>query len=119
MLTRHVSIEKGDLRDMTTGNPYKKILYFALPVFLSQVFQQLYNTVDTWVLGKYVNDAAFSAVGAVGPITNMLIGSFTGLASGAGVVVSQYYGAKQHDKLSRTVGNSILLSFLSYPACYI
>ena len=96
--------------DMTQGNVFRLLLTFTLPLLAGNLFQQLYNMVDTWVVGNYVSDEAFSAVGTVAPITNMLIGSFTGLASGAGVVVSQYYGAKRFNKVQDTVHTAILLT---------
>ena len=80
---------------MTQGNITRHIITFAIPLLIGNVFQQLYNMVDTWVVGNYVSNEAFSAVGSVGPIINMLIGFFLGLSSGAGVVISQYYGAKR------------------------
>ena len=80
--------------DMTEGSIIRHLIVFALPLLIGNIFQQLYNTVDTWVVGNYVSNEAFSAVGSVGPIINTLIGFFTGLSSGAGAVISQYYGAK-------------------------
>ena len=80
--------------DMSQGNILPLLLNFALPLMLGNLFQQMYNMVDTWVVGNYVSNEAYSAVGTVGPIINTLIGFFTGLASGAGVVISQYYGAR-------------------------
>ena len=97
---------------MTQGNITKHIFYFALPLLIGNLFQQLYNTVDTWVVGNYVSNEAYSAVGSVGPIINVLIGIFTGLAGGAGVVISQYYGAKKYDKVHDTVHTTILLTAL-------
>ena len=79
--------------DMTQGSITRHLIQFALPLLAGNVFQQLYNMVDTWVVGNFVSNEAFSAVGTVGPIINMLIGFFMGLSSGAGVVISQYYGA--------------------------
>ena len=96
--------------DMTRGSVFRHLFYFSLPLLAGNLFQQLYNTVDTWVVGNYVSNEAFSAVGTVSPIINMLIGSFTGLASGAGVVVSQYYGAKRYDKVQDAVHTSMLLT---------
>ena len=96
--------------DMTEGNVYGLLIRFALPLLLGNLFQQLYNTVDTWVVGNYVGKEAFSAVGTVNPIINMLIGTFMGLSVGAGVVISQYYGAKQEDKVSQTVHTSLVLT---------
>ena len=98
--------------DMTEGNITRHIISFALPLLIGNLFQQLYNTVDTWVVGNYVSNEAYSAVGTVGPIINMLIGFFLGLSSGAGVVISQYYGARQHDKVQETVHTAILMTLI-------
>ena len=96
--------------DMTSGNVYGLLIRFAVPLLLGNLFQQLYNTVDTWVVGNYVGKEAFSAVGTVNPIINMLIGFFMGLSTGAGVVISQYYGAKQEDKVSDTVHTALVMT---------
>ena len=98
--------------DMTEGNIIRHIISFALPLLIGNIFQQLYNTVDTWVVGNYVSNEAFSAVGTVGPNINMLIGFFMGLSSGAGVVISQYYGAKRFDEVHDTVHTSILMTVI-------
>ena len=98
--------------DMTEGNITRHIISFAFPLLIGNVFQQLYNTVDTWVVGNYVSNEAFSAVGTVGPIINMLIGFFMGLSSGAGVVISQYYGAKRYDEVHDTVHTSIVMTLI-------
>ena len=98
--------------DMTQGNITKQIITFAIPLLAGNLFQQLYNTVDTWVVGNYVSNEAFSAVGTVGPIINMLIGFFMGLSSGAGVVISQYYGAGRHDKVQETVHTAIMMTLI-------
>ena len=98
--------------DMTEGNITRHIISFALPLLIGNVFQQLYNTVDTWVVGNYVSNEAFSAVGSVGPIINMLIGFFMGLSSGAGVVISQYYGAKRHQEVHDTVHTAMLMTVI-------
>ena len=102
-------MKKHDV-DMTSGNINSQIIGFALPLLIGNVFQQLYNTVDTWVVGNYVSNEAFAAVGSVGPIINMLIGFFLGLSSGAGVVISQYYGAKNEENVKKTVHTSILMT---------
>ena len=96
--------------DMTVGSEFRHILTFALPLLLGNLFQQLYNMVDTWVVGNYATTEAFAAVGNVGSIINMLIGLFMGLASGAGVVISQYFGAKDHDSVRRAVHTAIALT---------
>jgi putative MATE family efflux protein len=98
---------------MTEGNIWSHIILFALPLLVGSLFQQLYNTVDTWVLGRYVSDEAFSAVGSVGPIVNMLIGFFTGFSSGASVVISQYYGAKRYDQIDKAVRTASLITLVA------
>lgn len=97
---------------MTEGNILSHLIMFAIPLLLGNIFQQLYNTVDTWVVGNYVSKEAFSAVGTVGPIMNTLIGTFMGLSAGAGVVISQYYGAKQLDKARDTVHTALTLTLI-------
>ena len=98
--------------DMTEGSIIRHLITFAFPLLIGNIFQQLYNTVDTWVVGNYVSNEAFSAVGTVGPIINMLIGFFLGLSSGAGVVISQYYGAKKYEKEQDTVHTAILMTII-------
>ena len=98
--------------DMTSGNIVRHIFSFALPLLIGNIFQQLYNTVDTWVVGNFVSNEAFSAVGTVGPIINMLIGFFMGLSAGAGVVISQYYGAKREEDVSRAVHTSVVMTLI-------
>ena len=98
--------------DMTTGSITRHLILFALPLLAGNVFQQLYNMVDTWVVGNFVSNEAFSAVGSVGPIVNMLIGFFMGLSSGAGVVISQYYGAKMEEKVSQAVHTAIVMTLI-------
>lgn len=114
MSTKHavsplMSRRKQDV-DMTEGNILRHIIGFAFPLLIGNVFQQLYNTVDTWVVGNFVSNEAYSAVGTVGPIVNMLIGFFMGLSSGAGVIISQYYGAGQKEKVSETVHTAIVMT---------
>ncbi len=98
--------------DMTEGSIIGHLIRFAIPLLIGNLFQQLYNTVDTWVVGNYVSKSAFAAVGTVGPIINMLIGFFLGLSSGAGVVISQYYGAKKEEKVSETVHTAIVMTLI-------
>jgi len=97
---------------MTEGSIFRHLISFAFPLLVGNLFQQLYNMVDTWVVGRYVSNEAYAAVGSVGPIVNMLIGFFLGLSSGAGVVISQYYGAQKHDKVSHAVHTAILMTVI-------
>ncbi len=96
--------------DMTEGSPWQKIVLFAVPMLVGNIAQQLYNTVDSVVVGKYVGDNALAAVGSAGPILNLLIVLFVGISVGAGIMVSQYFGAKEREKLSITIGNCITLT---------
>ena len=98
--------------DMTQGSTTGHLIRFALPLLAGNLFQQLYNMVDTWVVGNFVSNEAFSAVGTVGPIINTLIGFFLGMSSGAGVVISQYYGAHRPEKVHQAVHTAILLTLL-------
>ena len=110
---RHSSVPKrGKDVDMTQGSITKHLITFALPLLAGNIFQQMYNMVDTWVVGRYVSNEAYAAVGTVGPIVNLLIGFFMGLSSGAGVVISQYYGAKRHEDVSRTVHTAISMTLI-------
>ena len=100
--------------DMTSGDIFGHILRFSVPLLIGNIFQQLYNMVDTWVVGNFVSNEAFSAVGTVGPVINMLIGFFSGLANGGAVVISQYYGAKRYDDVKKAVHTSVVMTvFLS------
>ena len=108
----HISLGKKRDVDMTEGSIIRHLITFAFPLLLGNLFQQLYNTVDTWVVGNYVSNEAYSAVGTVGPIINMLIGFFMGLSAGAGVVISQNYGAQKYDRVSDTVHTAVCMTLL-------
>ena len=103
--------KKSDV-DMTEGSIAGNIIMFALPLLAGNLFQQLYNMVDTWVIGQTGNDAAYAAVGSIGPVINLLIGFFLGLSSGAGVVISQYYGAKKDNKVNDAVHTALLMTVI-------
>ncbi|MBR4085620.1 MAG: MATE family efflux transporter [Lachnospiraceae bacterium] len=96
--------------DMTEGTPWKKIVIFTLPMLIGNIAQQLYSTVDSIVVGKYVGDNALAAVGSAGPILNLLLVLFIGISMGASIMVAQYFGAKQREELSYTIGNCIVLT---------
>ncbi len=103
---------KEKTMSMTEGNIARLLITFAIPLLLGNIFQQFYNMVDSWVVGNFVSNEAFSAVGTVGPIINMLIGFFMGLSSGAGVVISQYFGAKKEDQIQKTVHTAIMMTII-------
>ncbi len=96
--------------DMTEGKPWSKIVVFTFPMLIGNVAQQLYNTVDSIVVGKYVGDNALAAVGSASPIFNLLLVLFVGIAMGAGIMVSQYYGSRDRENLSKTIGTTITLT---------
>ncbi len=98
--------------DMTTGSVWKNIVMFTLPMLIGNIAQQLYSTVDTIVVGRYASngDNAIAAVGSALPILNMLLVLFIGISAGASVMVSQYFGAKNRQGLSYTVGNCITIT---------
>lgn len=111
MATKALSfLHKNCDLDMTSGSINKKLLLFALPLLIGNLFQQFYNMVDTWVIGQTGINEAYAAVGSVGPIINILIGLFSGLASGAGVVISQHFGAKDTAGVKKAVHSSMLMT---------
>jgi putative MATE family efflux protein len=96
--------------DMTDGVIWKQLVLFAVPLLIGNLFQQLYNTVDSIIVGNFVSTQALAAVGSTGPVINMLVGFFSGLATGAGVIISQYFGAKKGDLLRKAVHTTLLLT---------
>ncbi len=100
-------------QDMTLGAPWKRILEFSIPMLLGNIAQQLYNTADTVIVGIYVGDNALSAVGSASPILNLLLALFVGISTGAGILISQNYGARDREALSRNIGNCITLTVIA------
>ena len=100
-------------RDMTQGTPWKRIAEFAFPMLLGNFAQQLYNTADSVIVGEYVGDNALAAVGSAMPILNLLLAIFVGVSTGAGIVISQHYGAKDRKGLSLAVGNCLTLAAIA------
>ena len=97
--------------DITEGVIWKQLLAFFFPIMFGTFFQQLYNTVDAIVVGKYVGTEALAAVGgATAQIINLIVGFFVGLASGGTVILSQYYGARDNENVSRTVHTAVALA---------
>ena len=87
--------------DMTSGPIVRQIITFALPLLFGSLFQQLYNTVDTWVVGNFVGKNSFSAVGTLSSATNLIISFFMGFSNGASVIISHYFGAKDDESVNR------------------
>ena len=99
--------------DMTEGKPWEKIVVFTIPMLIGNIAQQLYNTVDSIVVGKYVGDNALAAVGSANPMLNLLLVLFVGISMGVGIMVSQYFGSRDRENLSLTIGSSIMLTAIS------
>ena len=100
-------------KDMTQGAPWKRIMEFSVPMLLGNIAQQLYNTADSVIVGRFVGDNALAAVGSASPILNLLLALFVGIATGAGIVVSQSYGARDRRGLTEAIGNCIALSAIA------
>ena len=98
--------------DITQGVIWKQLLALFFPLWFGTFFQQLYNTVDTVVVGRFVGKVALAAVGSTGVIVNLTVGIFTGLAAGAVVVIAQRYGARQGEEVHRSVHTAMLLSVI-------
>ena len=105
--------EMFSAKDMTLGSPWKRIMEFSVPMLLGNIAQQLYNTADSVIVGIYVGDNALAAVGSASPILNLLLALFVGISTGAGIVVSQSFGARDREGLSRGIGNCISLTFIA------
>ena len=88
--------------DMTVGTPWMSILIFTLPMIIGNMAQQLYSTVDSIVVGKFIGDNALAAVGIVVPVVNLLLVLFIGISSGASVMVAQYFGAKNRARVKES-----------------
>lgn len=100
-------------QDMSQGAPWRRILEFSLPMLIGNLAQQMYNTADSVIVGIYVGDNALAAVGSASPILNLLLALFVGVATGAGILVSQYFGAKDRERLAGVVGNCMMLTIVT------
>ena len=92
------------------GVIWKQLLLFFFPILIGTFFQQLYNTVDTVIVGQYVGKEALAAVGTTGTVINLLVGFFVGVSSGATVIISQFFGAEDRENVSKAVHTSIALA---------
>lgn len=97
-------------KDMTTGNPMKIILNFTIPVFIGNVFQQIYTMVDTIIVGKFVGTKALAAVGSTGTINFLILGFLMGMTAGFTVLTAQKFGAGDMESMRKTVGSAAILS---------
>ena len=99
-------------RDLTEGGIKRVLLSFAAPLFLSQLFQQLYNSADAVIVGNFLGKEALAAVSSSGPLIHLFIGFFNGAATGAGVVISRYFGAQDRDRVRKAIHTNVLFSLL-------
>ena len=102
--------KKQQSMDMTSGSITKLLIMFAVPLVIGNLFQQLYNTVDSLVVGNFVGSHALAAVGSTTSIINMIVMFFTGTSVGAGVVISRYYGAHDDEKLHIAVETTMAVT---------
>ena len=100
-------------KDLTQGTPWKRIIEFTIPMLLGNIAQQFYNTADSIIVGRYIGDNALAAVGSAGPILNLLLVLFVGISVGAGIMVAQYFGAKDRENLSKTIGTCLTLTAIA------
>lgn len=100
-------------RDLTEGPIGRGLLAFAIPLFLGQLLQQLYNVADAWVVGNFADNNAFAAVSSTGSMTFLVIGFFNGVATGGGVVISKYFGAKNYDAVEKSVHTNFLFGIIA------
>ena len=97
---------------MTEGNIWSQIFAFAVPLLIGNIFQQLYNTVDSIIVGQFVGREALAAVGSSVSLISLILGMLVGIATGAGILIAQYYGAKKEEKLHWAVHTAIALSII-------
>lgn len=108
-----MSAAKDASVNLTEGPIGRQIVLFTVPLLLGNVFQQFYNTADTVIVGKFVGKEALAAVGSSGALINLLVSLFMGVAVGAGVVVSRYYGAKQYEEMRATIHTTIAFGLIA------
>ena len=101
---------KDAVNDMTVGTPAKLIIQFMIPVFLGNIFQQFYNIADSIVAGQFIGVKALAAIGSTGSLMFFVTGWLNGLSSGFAILVSQWFGAKQYDKMRHYVAMSVYLA---------
>ncbi len=102
-----------DQTGLTEGVIWKKMILFALPVFLGNVFQQLYNTFDSWCVGRYIGDEALAAVSSSGSLIFMMVSFFSGIAMGAGVVIARSFGAKDYVTMHRAIHTNVAFGLVA------
>ncbi len=105
--------EKTTALDLTHGPILKGILSFAVPLFIGQLLQQMYNLADAWVVGNFADNAAFAAVSSSGNVLWLITGFCSGLATGGGVIISKYFGARDAENVSKAVHTNVLMGLIA------
>lgn len=103
-----ISVQKQDT-SLTEGSIWKSMLLFALPILIGNIFQQFYNTFDSWVVGRFLGDTALAAVGSSGSLIFMMVGFFNGLAMGAGVIIARFFGARDEEAVRKAIHTDVAL----------
>ena len=98
---------------MTSGSIWKQMTFFAMPIFLGNLFQQLYNTVDSLIVGNFLGSSALAAVSSSGSLIFMLIGFLSGISAGAGVIVARFFGAGDEKNLQRAVHTTVAFGLVA------
>ena len=104
---------KSYVKDMTVGKPAGLLLWFMLPMVVGNVFQQLYNMVDSMIVGKYVGADALAAVGATGSLNFLIFSLCGGMANGIGIIISQYFGAGNDEGVKKAIANAVYIMIVS------
>lgn len=99
--------------NMTEGSIFKNLIYFAIPILIGNIFQQLYNVADTAIIGNILGDTALASVGAASPVYNLLVGLAGGLTNGFSVIIARYFGAKNEREMKKSVSLTYILSALT------
>ena len=106
-LKHHTSV------DLTQGTIWKQMLTFAIPLFMGQLLQQLYNVVDAWVVGNFADNDSFAAVSSAGSMTFLVVGFFGGISVGGGVVISKYFGARDQEGVTQAIHTNFLFGVIA------
>ncbi|MDH6368030.1 putative MATE family efflux protein [Breznakia sp. PH1-1] len=106
-------VSKSESTSMTEGPIWQKIAFFAMPLFLGNTFQQLYNAADSLIVGNFLGSSALAAVSSSGNLIFLMVGFFNGIAMGAGVVIARFFGAKDYDSMSRSIHTTIAFGLVA------
>ena len=98
---------------LTEGPIWRRLIAFAIPIFLGNLFQQLYNTADSMIVGNFVGSNALAAVSSSGNLIFLMVGFFNGVAMGAGVVIARYYGARRKEEVQKAVHTMVAFGIVA------